>query len=562
MLDIFPVPKRFKNTGGHHTADTSPSLEVTGSPTAEAYSLTITPERITITGDEQGLRHGRDTLRQIREQSGDGPLPCVEIRDEPSLRVRGFMLDISRCKVPTMETLHDLVRLLARLRYNQLQLYTEHTFAFRDHETVWRDAAPMTPEEIQELDALCAGHGIELVPNFNSFGHFERWLRHEPYRHLAECPDGFRREEPLIIRDHGGTLRPDRQTLDFLAPLHDEFLENFTSHQFNVGLDEPWELGQGWSRPLVEERGRHTVYIEFLQQIHKLVQTRGKTMLFWSDILLERPELVDRVPGDAVPVIWGYESDHPFPEQCRQVADCDLNYLVAPGTSTWNSFNGRLPNALDNIRSAIKNALEHGALGSLLTSWGDNGNLQPWPSMLPPLFYHAGIAWNHRETSQVPLPHILDQHLFKDETGLISKTLFGLGNADYIIERPLINCSPTFHFLVGTKDKLATTLGDTEHRLLNRGQRHLREIRTWLEGARPECGDADWIRQEINLAIDMGLLGLERARQFQDSGRVPELRGERNELVARHHETWLHRARPGGLEESKGYLADPVGKTI
>jgi hypothetical protein len=562
MLDIFPVPKSLNYTGGHHTKNANPILETTSALQPEGYSLTIEPEQIRICGDKNGLRHGRDTLRQIQEQAGEGPLPCMEIRDEPSLRVRGFMLDISRCKVPTMETLRNLVLLLAKLRYNQLQLYTEHTFAFRDHETVWREASPMTPEEVREIDSLCIKHGIELVPNFNSFGHFERWLRHEPYRHLAECPDGFEREEPRIVRDHGGTLRPDQATLDFLGPLHDEFLENFTSGQFNVGLDEPWELGQGWSRPLVEGKGRHTVYIEFLQKIHKLVEGRGKTMLFWSDILLERPDFVDRVPKDAVPVIWGYESDHPFADQCRQVADCGLDYIVSPGTSTWNSFNGRLPNALDNIRAAISNARKYGALGSLLTTWGDNGNHQPWGTMYPAIFYHAGLAWNHGETSYVHLPGILDRHLFQDETGQLSKTLFGLGNADYIIERPLINCSPTFHFLFGTEKKLSTILGDTEPRLLDRGQRHLKEIRTWLEAAHPQCPDADTLGQELNLAIDLGILGLQRARDFQSTGQVPELNEERTELANRHRKIWLRRARVGGLEESIGYIKDPIGKTI
>ena len=52
------------------------------------------------------------------------------------------MLDISRCKVPTLATLKTLIEQFADLKYNQLQLYTEHTFAFTDHETVWRDASP------------------------------------------------------------------------------------------------------------------------------------------------------------------------------------------------------------------------------------------------------------------------------------------------------------------------------------------------------------------------------------------------------------------------------------
>ena len=182
--------------------------------------------------------------------------------------------------------------------------------------------------------------------------------------------------------------------------------------------------------------------------------------------------------------------------------------------------------------------------------------------MYPAIFYHAGLAWNHGETSHVHLPGILDRHLFQDKTSQLSKTLFGLGNADYIIERPLINCSPTFHFLFGTEKKLATTLGDTEPRLLDRGQRHLDEIRTWLEAAHPQCPDADTLCQELNLTIDLGLLGLQRARDFQSTGQVPELNEKRTELANRHRNIWPRRARLGGLEESIGYIKDPIGKTI
>ena len=82
------------------------------------------------------------------------------------------MLDISRCKVPTMEELFRLIDLLALIGYNELQLYIEHTFRFQDHETVWKDASPVSAEEIQQIDRYCAKSFIELVPNLNSFGHF------------------------------------------------------------------------------------------------------------------------------------------------------------------------------------------------------------------------------------------------------------------------------------------------------------------------------------------------------------------------------------------------------
>ena len=57
------------------------------------------------------------------------------------------MLDISSDKVPTMGTLKQLVEILEKFNYNQLQLYTEHTFAYSKHEAVWKDASPMTAQE-------------------------------------------------------------------------------------------------------------------------------------------------------------------------------------------------------------------------------------------------------------------------------------------------------------------------------------------------------------------------------------------------------------------------------
>ena len=42
----------------------------------------------------------------------------------PASPVLGYQIDISRSKVPTMETLYRIVDILADLGYNQFQLYT------------------------------------------------------------------------------------------------------------------------------------------------------------------------------------------------------------------------------------------------------------------------------------------------------------------------------------------------------------------------------------------------------------------------------------------------------
>ena len=97
---------------------------------ADSYTLAIRPDGILLQASgAAGLLYGAQTLRQIHAQNPDA-LPCLEILDGPDLPVRGFMLDVSRCKVPTQAELLALIRALGQLRVNQLQLYVEHTFAF------------------------------------------------------------------------------------------------------------------------------------------------------------------------------------------------------------------------------------------------------------------------------------------------------------------------------------------------------------------------------------------------------------------------------------------------
>ena len=122
----------------------------------QGYVLDISAKDITISAPTAaGAFYGICTLTQLVQQYGR-KLPALHIEDWPDFAVRGVMLDISRDKVPTMETLYSLVDMLAGWKINQLQLYTEHTFAYRKHPDVWAEASPITGEEILALDAYCS----------------------------------------------------------------------------------------------------------------------------------------------------------------------------------------------------------------------------------------------------------------------------------------------------------------------------------------------------------------------------------------------------------------------
>lgn len=103
-------------------------------PQSQGYRLEVAPQGITIQGpDEAGLFYGVCTLKQLLTQAAGGSLPCLQVTDWPDFHARGVMLDISRDRVPTLQTLFELVDRLASWKINQLQLYIEHTFAYHSH---------------------------------------------------------------------------------------------------------------------------------------------------------------------------------------------------------------------------------------------------------------------------------------------------------------------------------------------------------------------------------------------------------------------------------------------
>ena len=393
------------------------------------YSLDVTPRGVSLDyHDIEGLRAGIATLRQFFREYGKR-LPCVRIRDYPDFAKRGVMLDISRGRVPNLSTLKDLTSHLADFKINEFQLYTEHTFAYRNYEPVWRDWGALTGQEILELDAHCRKLGIELVPNQNSFGHLRYWLAYPPLKKLAETDQPWPDQGGAFLR-YPATLAPNNPgTIPFLRELYDELLPNFTSDRFNVGCDETWDLGRGQSKAIVEKKGKGRVYVDFLKKIYKETSVRKKQMMFWGDIILHYPELVKELPKDVVALNWGYEKDHPFDKESAIFAKSKLPFYVSPGTSTWMTLIGRHDNAFVNLQQAARIGRKHGALGYLNTDWGDGGHPQPLAVSYLPYLLGAAVSWCGASYDEKLLVPVANRDIFQDPTGSVGKAALGLGLA-------------------------------------------------------------------------------------------------------------------------------------
>ena len=235
-LALLPRPRSLKRRAGNFLLPTHRPLaaikiiRTSAAPDhPEGYTLTITKNGIEISFRETpGLRAATATLRQMLRQFGRR-LPCLTIRDWPDFARRGVMLDISRGRVPKLETLLDLAEKLSDFKINELQLYTEHTFAYQKFKSVWQSWGALTAKEIQILDARCRELGIDLVPNQNSFGHLRYFLEDSRLKKLGELSEPYEAETKDFLR-RPTTLAPNHPgSLPFLRGLYDELLPNFTS---------------------------------------------------------------------------------------------------------------------------------------------------------------------------------------------------------------------------------------------------------------------------------------------------------------------------------------------
>ena len=570
---MVPEPRRVEHHGGPGSLEEiqwipDPSLPPHG------YDLIVRAEGTTVRhADAAGRRYAQQTIAQL---GANGRASAAQrIIDHPDVLHRGFMLDISRDRVPTNATLAWLVEVLAALRYNHLELYMEHTFAYLGRDEVWGSASALTADDLRWLDGLCAEHGITLVANQNTFGHMGRWLRHDAHRGRAECPDGA--TSPFGGRPiPPATLAPTTDNANFVLGLIRELASHLRSPMVNVGADEPFELGQGVSAPDVAARGRAAVYTEHLNRILRPLIADGHEVLFWGDVLRRHPDLVAELPPrGATAVVWNYEAPaaepgllaalgpelfdmlglpddahRGFSAHVRSFVETGYPFWVAPGTATWNTLVGRWTNARANLLDAALVGRSAGASGYLVADWGDNGHLQPLVVSLLPLAYGAGVAWCAETNAGRDVTGVVDAL-----TGIsgLGALLAELGDVHLLAGVTSFNGSPLFAALDPTRPLPLIGRGSTGG--------HAATMRV-LEAALTELsapGPGQALRDQLLASVRLARQGAWRLAH-RDGVAGPDeatLAADLTECIELQRAAWLASSRPGGLEDSLRHLPAP-----
>ena len=376
------------------------------------------------------------------------PLYEFYLHDYPLLEIRGVMLDISRSKVPTLKTLKKIVYQLSHMKYNHLELYIEGmSFEyqnFKDEINIYKNYISL--KDYQALQRYCKKYFIDFVPNMNGLGHMSEWLKLDKYHYLAEKEDYV-----YLWRAHREPSTLDvtnNDSIKLVSALYEDLLPYTTSKYFNMNLDEPFELGLGKAKELVEKEGKEKIYLDYVLKLDDIVKNKyHKIPMMWGDVLIKNNDVLNNIDKDIIFIDWGYDHLYDFENHSKLLDEYNIKFINAPGTCTWGNIVGKDIDMEGSIRHAATSAKNHHGLGILVTDWGDLGHLQYFISSYPGLILAAGEAWNN---------------LSKDELNEETKYILGEDIGNIVLK---LQTYPSLDEYRGYGSKLFTPIMYSEHAL-------------------------------------------------------------------------------------------------
>jgi len=353
----------------------------------EFYKLTIESSKVRIeAATEKGLFYGCTSLIQLVENTKDNKIPGCKIEDWPDMKFRGISDDISRGQVSTLDNFKRIIKFISRYKMNTYMPYLEDMIQFDSYPSIGKDRGALSKKEIKELLTYADDHFVELIPIFQTLGHFENILSQKEFIEYADWPGAA----SLDVTNE--------ETYQFINTLLEEIFELFPSKYFHMGADESYDVGFGNSRKLSDSIGLASVHAQHYQRVYEICKNNNKEVMMYGDIILAHPEILEKIPKDIIIVDWHYLPKFDYPST-KIFNEAGFKYIVSP--TVWN-FNSSFPEnylAIPNIETLTKSGHENNSIGMLNSSWGDYGAETFRELNLYGYAWSAQCSWNFENSN-------------------------------------------------------------------------------------------------------------------------------------------------------------------
>jgi hypothetical protein len=281
----------------------------------QSFRLQIDSKSILIQSPTpQGVFYGIQTLARMIDS--DGRIPCGEVLDWPDLAVRMIMLDPAR-QNENMDYYKRVIRFCSRYRINSILIHLtddqtsclfHEDYPWLMHPNAWK------PGEIRDLVKYAAQFHIELIPEIESFGHAEMFVRHPEFREILHQTDKKKSKETWYGTDMEGytnVLCPaSEKTYAYLDKMYRRAAETFSSPYIHIGCDEVDMTRCSRCETKFPGITSSEWFKMHLLRCRELVEKYGRKTALWGDMILANPDILDDFPPkDVVIYDWHYRDD-------------------------------------------------------------------------------------------------------------------------------------------------------------------------------------------------------------------------------------------------------------
>lgn len=281
-----------------------------------AYIMQVKKDQVYIAGDnEAGTFYGVQSLVQLLpvEKVAALKIPFVNIKDYPRFQYRGLMLDVGRHFFPVsfVKRYLDYIA-MHKMNYFHWHLTEDQGWrieikkypkltevgGYRNGTIIGRYPGKgndntryggfYTQEEVKEIVAYAAKRYITVIPEIEMPGHASAALAAFPN---LGCTGG-----PYKVQETWGVFNDvfcagNDTVFNFLQDVLDEVIPLFPAKYVHVGGDEcpkeSWKHCAKCQRRIKELglKDEHELQSYFIQRMEKYINSKGKTLIGWDEIL-------------------------------------------------------------------------------------------------------------------------------------------------------------------------------------------------------------------------------------------------------------------------------------
>ena len=334
----FAVPVKEVTTASNTTGNIRLAIVQDGTLGNEGYKLNIDGNAVTISANTAaGLFYGAQSLLQLLPKEIESKtavngvawtVPAASITDYPRFGYRGLMLDVSR-HFFTKEEVKRFIDDMVKFKYNKLHLHLTDDQGWRieikslpklTEVGAWRPTRvgkwantekpdPSEPkdyggfythEDIRELVQYAQERFVDIVPEIDVPGHSMAAIA--SYPELTCTPGKYivNAGEKFMEWHGNGTfsalvdnnLCPAKEEVyTFLDKVFTEVAQLFPYQYIHMGGDEAaknlWEKSPAIKGLMQREKLKdmHEVQSYFVKRVAKIIESKGKKMMGWDEIL-------------------------------------------------------------------------------------------------------------------------------------------------------------------------------------------------------------------------------------------------------------------------------------